>query len=148
MSVASAAAPFTAEQQAVLAGWTTHYPYRRMGLIPALRQVQEWHRSVRLEDEEFVAALFELPLAHVHEVVTFFPFFTARPTGEYRVGLCRGISCALAGTDGMQRCLEEALGVSCGETRADGRFSLETMECLGACDLAPALIVGEELLGA
>ncbi len=144
----TAVAPFTADEQATLAAWTTHYPYKRMGLIPALRQVQQWHRCVSVEDEEYVAALFELPIAHVHEVVTFFPFFTKRPTGEYRVGLCHGISCALAGAADALRCLEEKLGVANHETGADGRFSLETMECLGACDLAPALIVGEELAGA
>ncbi|MGH9334673.1 MAG: NADH-quinone oxidoreductase subunit NuoF, partial [Vicinamibacteria bacterium] len=74
-------------------------------------------------------------------VATFFPFFTEKPTGEYRVGLCRGISCALAGSSRMEGQLERAL-------RKDPRFNLETMECLGACDFAPAVIVNEVLVGA
>ncbi len=125
-----------------------HYPFRNMGLIEAMRQVQEWHLCVTPQDEEYLAALFQTTTAHVHGVATFFPFFTRRPTGRRRVGLCRGLSCALAGSDKMAKCLEKTLGVRERQTTPDGEFSFEEMECLGACDQAPALIVNEALVGA
>jgi NADH-quinone oxidoreductase subunit E len=139
---------FTLEQEKVLKTWTSRYPASIMGLVEALRQVQEWHRCVTDEDEEYLAKLFDVPRTRIHEVVTFFPSFTQQPTGRRRIGICRGLSCSLAGSAEMCRCLEKKLGIKAGETAADGRFSLETMECLGACDQAPALLVNDELQGA
>ncbi len=139
---------FTAEQEKVLQGWAERYPQRRMGLVEALRQVQEWHRCVTDEDEEFLAGLFDVPRTRIHEVATFFPSYTQKPTGRHRIGICRGLSCSLAGSQEMCRCLEKKLGIKEGETSSDGRFSLEAMECLGACDQGPALLVNDELQGA
>ncbi len=139
---------FTPEQEKVLQAWTERYPYPNMGLLEALRQVQEWHRCVTDEDEEYLAKLFGVPRSRIHEVATFFPSFTAKPTGRHRIGLCRGLSCCLAGSQEMCRCLEKKLGVREGETTADGKFSFETTECLGACDHGPALMVNDELQGA
>jgi NADH-quinone oxidoreductase subunit E len=119
-----------------------------MGLGEALRQVQEWHRCVTDEDEEYLAGLFQVPRNRIHEVATFFPSFTRKPTGKHRIGICRGLSCSLAGSQEMCRCLEEKLGIKEGETTSDGRFSLEAMECLGACDQGPAVLVNDELKGA
>jgi NADH:ubiquinone oxidoreductase subunit E len=139
--------PFTPEQEKVLGRWTTEYPYAIMGILEALRQVQLWNLCVRPEHEEYIAALFKTTNTRVHELVTFFPMFTREPTGRKRIGLCHGISCAMAGSDKMAACLEKKLGVAEFETTKDGEFSWETMECLGACDFAPALIVNEELHG-
>jgi NADH-quinone oxidoreductase subunit E len=142
------AAAFTAEQEKTLKAWTSYYPHPIMGILQALRQVQEWHLRVTLEDEAFIARLFETSAARVHELVTFFPFFTEKPAGRCRIGLCRGISCSMAGSGKMAAYLEKKLGVKARETTADGKFSWEEMECLGACDHAPALLVNEELKGA
>lgn len=147
MKTAVAAKPFAPEQEQALKAWTAYYPYPIMGLIEAMRQVQQWHLCIRPDDEEHLAHLFETTRARVHEVATFFPYFTQKPTGRKRIGLCRGISCALAGSDEMAARLEKKLGVPEGETTADGEFSFELMECLGACDHAPAIIANEELEG-
>lgn len=138
----------TPEQEKELQGWTTFYPYPMMGLISAMRRVQQWHLCVTPEDEEYLAKLFQTTAAHVHGVATFFPYFTQKPTGRARIGLCRTLSCALAGSKEMAHCLEKKLGVKERQTTADGAFSFEEMECLGACEQAPALIVNEELKGA
>ncbi len=143
----TAAAPFSAEEQAQLRSWTTRYPYPMMGLIEAMRQVQEWRRQIRPEDELYLAELFKTSAAHVHSVATFFPYFTAQPVGRHRIGLCRTLSCALAGSDKMAARLEAKLGVKEGAVTPDGRLSFERMECLGACEQAPALLVNEELHG-
>jgi len=146
-AVAAPQAPFTSEQEKVLKSWTTHYPYPIMGLLEALRQVQEWHRCITPADEQHVADIFKTSLSHVHGVATFFPMFTKKPAGKRRIGLCHGLSCAMAGADKMAHCLEQTLGVKEGETTPDGEFSFEEMECLGACDYAPALLVGDDLKG-
>ncbi|MBI3554368.1 MAG: NAD(P)H-dependent oxidoreductase subunit E [Elusimicrobia bacterium] len=147
MTPVAAAKPFTAEEEKVLKSWTAHYPYPIMGLLEALRQVQLWNLCVRPEHEDYVASLFKTTRTRVHELVTFFPMFTQAPTGRKRVGLCHGLSCALAGSDKMAKCLEDKLGVPEGVTTKDGEFSWEEMECLGACDFAPALLVNEDLQG-
>jgi len=137
----------TSEQERILKAWAQRYPAPLMGLVEALRQVQEWHRCVTDDDEEYLAGLFGVPRGKVREAATFFPAFTQKPAGRHRIGLCRGLSCSLAGSDKMCACLEAKLGIKEGETSADGRFSLEAVECLGACDQAPALVVNDALRG-
>jgi NADH:ubiquinone oxidoreductase subunit E len=143
----SAGSPFNPEQEKILADWTRYYPFAIMGLISAMREVQKWHLCVNGEDEEYLSVLFKTTRGRVHELATFFPFFTQKPTGRHRIGLCRGLSCAMAGSRDMGVILENKLGVSERETTPDGKFSFETMECLGACDFAPAVIVNERLKG-
>ncbi len=144
---APAKSPFTVEQEKFLLAWTKKYPYTNMGLIEALRSVQDWHRMISPQAASWVADLFVLPFNHVWGVVTFFPTFTQWKTGEKRVGLCRGLTCFLAGSNRMEKCLAEKLGVPKRQATADGRFSWEPMECLGACDYAPALQVNDRLVG-
>lgn len=146
-TASTAQTAFTAEQKKILAAWTVKYPHAIMGLIEAMRSVQEWHRMISPEDEEYLAALFKTTPRHIHEVATFFPYFTQSPTGKYRVGLCHGLSCWLAGSDKAEACLKETLGVKEREVTADGRFSWEAMECLGACEQAPAFQINERLKG-
>ncbi|MHB2026824.1 MAG: NADH-quinone oxidoreductase subunit NuoF [Elusimicrobiota bacterium] len=144
---AIAAPPFTPDQEKTLKSWTAYYPYPIMGLIEAMRAVQEWHHRISPDDEKYLAELFDVPVAHVHGVATFFPLFTQKPAGRRRIGICHGLSCAMAGADKMAHCLSKTLGVKEGETTPDGEFSFEEVECLGACDSAPALILGEDLKG-
>jgi NADH:ubiquinone oxidoreductase subunit E len=139
---------FTVEQEKILLEWTKRYPYSNMGLVEALRSVQEWNRCVTPEAAARVAEIFGLPFNRVWGVATFFPTFTSTPTGKYRVGLCHGLSCWLAGSDKMSKCLEKTLGVKEKTTTEDGKFSWEEMECLGACEQGPALQVNDRLQGA
>ena len=138
---------FTREQEKTLVDWTKYYPYSNMGLVEALRSVQDWNRMVSPEAAARVAEIFDLPFNRVWSVVTFFPTFTIKPTGKFRVGLCHGLTCFLKGSDKMEACLEKTLGVKAKETTADGKFSWEPMECLGACEQAPALQVNDRLQG-
>jgi NADH:ubiquinone oxidoreductase subunit E len=146
-SKTAAATPFTAEQETVLAGWTKRYPYSNMGLVEALRSVQDWNRMISPEAAARVAEIFDLPFSRVWGVVNFFPTFTIKPTGKHRVGLCHGLTCFLKGSNKMEACLEKTLGVKKKEVTTDGKFSWEPMECLGACEQAPALQVNDRLKG-
>ncbi|MBI4371501.1 MAG: NAD(P)H-dependent oxidoreductase subunit E [Elusimicrobia bacterium] len=140
--------PFSPEQEKILTEWTTRYPYPNMGLVEALRSVQDWHRMISPETASRVAEIFHMPFSHVWGVATFFPAFTMKPVGKYRIGSCRGLSCWLAGSDAMEACLEKTLGVKARAVTPDGKFSWEPMECLGACEQAPALQVNDRLKGA
>jgi NADH:ubiquinone oxidoreductase subunit E len=140
--------PFTAAQEAALTKWKDYYPYTNMGLIEALRSVQDWNRMISPEAAARVGEIFDLPFNRVWGVVNFFPTFTIKPTGKHRVGLCHGLSCFLKGSDKMESCLEKTLGVKKKEVTTDGKFSWEPMECLGACEQAPALQVNDRLIGA
>jgi len=148
MSRDAVKSPFiTPEQEQTLRAWTSHYPYPMMGILEALRQIQEWNRCIRTEDEALIADIFETSVTRVHELVTFFPSFTQRPAGRCRIGLCRGLSCSMGGSAKMAALLEQRLGVAPRRTSVDGKFSWEEMECLGACDHAPALLVNDDLRG-
>ena len=139
--------PLTDQQKKHLEKWTTHYPYPIMGLLEAVREVQEWNLCVRADDEKYLAELFKTTRARVHEVVTFFPMITSTPTGKKRIGVCHGLSCEMAGARNVCRTVEKKLGVRAHETTADGAFSWEELECIGACDFAPAFQVNDRLKG-
>lgn len=147
MSETAVKPPFTPEQEKALVAWTKAYPYSNMGLVEALRSVQDWHRCVSPDAAARVAEIFDLPFNRVWSVATFFPTFTRKPTGKHRIGICHTLSCWLAGSDKAEACLEKTFGVKAKETTADGKFSWEPMECLGACEQGPALQVNDRLVG-
>ena len=105
------------------------YPDRQAALLPVLRLAQEAFGYVSLEVEVAVAELFGISPAHVHEVVTFYTLFFLR------------------GAEDVVTYLEERLGISAGETTADGRVTLHRVECLCACEAAPMMQVDEEYVG-
>jgi NADH-quinone oxidoreductase subunit E len=104
---------------------------------------QETFGYISLEAEEYVAGLFDLSPAHVHEVVTFYTlYFRARP-GRHVVSVCHNLSCHLAGASGIIAHLKRRLGVDPGETTEDGRVTLLSVECLCACEAAPMMQVDD-----
>jgi NADH-quinone oxidoreductase subunit E len=123
------------------------YPQPRAALLPVLRMAQEAFGHVSPEVERYVASLFELTPAHVHEVVTFYTLFFRRPVGRHVVSVCHNLSCTLLGGEAVIAYLEERLGIEAGETTPDGRITLLRVECLCACELAPMMQVDDEYVG-
>jgi NADH-quinone oxidoreductase subunit E len=113
------------------------YPDRRGALLPVLHMAQETFGWISLEAEEYVAGLFELSPAHVHEVVTFYTLFFQQPKGRHIVAVCHNLSCHLAGARDLIAHAKRRLGIEVGETTADGRVTLQSVECLCACEAAP-----------
>lgn len=113
------------------------YPEPRAALLPVLHLAQETFGHISLEVEEYVAGLFHLAPAHVHEVVTFYSLFFQRPVGRHVVSVCRNLSCHLAGAPDILAHLRRRLGIDVGETTPDGRVTLLAVECLCACEGAP-----------
>jgi NADH-quinone oxidoreductase subunit E len=123
------------------------YPAPRAALLPVLRMAQETFGCVSPAVEVYVAELFELSPAHVHEVVTFYTLFFQRPPGRHVLSVCHNLSCSLLGAEDIVRYLQARLGIEAGETTADGRVTLLRVECLCACEAAPMMQVDEEYVG-
>ena len=113
------------------------YPDRRGALLPVLHMAQETFGHVSLEAEAYVARLFELSPAHVHEVVTFYTLFFQQPKGRHIVAVCHNLSCHLAGAPAIVAHVKARLGIEPGETTEDGRITFQSVECLCACEAAP-----------
>jgi NADH-quinone oxidoreductase subunit E len=113
------------------------YPDPRGALLPVLHMAQDTFGWISLDVEEYVAGLFDLSPAHVHEVVTFYTLFHQAPTGRHIVAVCHNLSCHLAGAPSLLGHLKRRLGIEVGETTEDGRITLQAVECLCACEAAP-----------
>ena len=134
---------FTAEQLAEVGRLQGLYPDKRGALLPVLHLAQDAFGYVSLEVEEYVAALFELSPAHVHEVVTFYTLYFQKPKGRHVVSVCHNLSCHLLGAKGIIEHLERTLGIAVGETTSDGKVTLLSVECLCACEGAPMMQVDD-----
>lgn len=120
------------------------FPTEQALLLPLLHALQEERGWISLETMKEAAAYLHLPLMKVREVVSFYTMYNKRPVGKAHIQICSNISCWLKGADHLIHCAEEKLGIKCGETSADGKFTLSEVECLGACGTAPALQMNEE----
>ena len=134
---------FTPEQLAEVRRLQGLYPDRRAALLPVLHMAQERSGWISLEVEAYVAGLFGLSPAHVHEGVTFYTLYFRQPMGRHVVSVCHNLSCHLAGAKGILQHLKDRLGVDVGETTEDGRVTLLAVECLCACERAPMLQVDD-----
>jgi NADH-quinone oxidoreductase subunit E len=113
------------------------YPDRRGALLPVLHMAQDTFGHVSLEVEAYVAGLFELSPAHVHEVVTFYTLFFQQPKGRHILAVCHNLSCHLASAPEILAHVKARLGIEPGETTEDGRITFQSVECLCACEGAP-----------
>ncbi len=134
---------FSAEQLAEVRRLQGLYPDPRAALLPVLHMAQDIFGHVSLEAEEYVATLFNLSPAHVHEVVTFYTLYFQQPKGRHVVAVCHNLSCHLAGAPRIIEHLKQRLGVAVGETTDDGRITLQSVECLCACEHAPMMQVDD-----
>jgi NADH-quinone oxidoreductase subunit E len=138
---------FTADQIAEVRRLQGLYPDKRGALLPVLRLAQDVFGYISLEIEEYVAGLFDVSPAHVHEVVTFYTLFFQRPPGRHVVAVCHNLSCHLLGAKSIIEHLGRRLSVEVGETTTDGRVTLLAVECLCACEQAPMMQVDDRYEG-
>ena len=121
------------------------YPRKRSAVLPLLHLIQEEKGYLNEEAVLFVAEKLSLKPVQVYEVVTFYPMFRRARPGKVRVAVCRTLPCALAGAYKTLELLEERLAVKRGQTREDGLFSLECVECVANCAGAPVVRVNDNL---
>ena len=108
-----------------------------------LHKVQDHFGYLGLEQMDAVSTLMQIPAAKVTGVASFYHFFTFTPRGEHQISLCLGTACFVKGADRVLDKLKELLGIDVGETTKDGLFSLDVARCVGACALAPVMMVDE-----
>ena len=123
------------------------YPKKEAALLPVLHLLQNEVGCIGPEEEKFVAGLLGLKPMKVREVVTFYTMISRRPLGRYHIQVCSNLSCTLLGAETLLDYLQKKLGIGVGETSADRKFTLSAVECLGACELAPCLMVNFEYYG-
>ena len=124
-----------------------HYDQRQAASIEALRIVQKHRGYVSDEVLAAVAEVLGISAADLDAVATFYNLIYRKPVGRHVVLACNSISCWLLGAEGVRGHLSRTLGVSVGETTADGRFTLLPIVCLGACDHGPTMMVDGDLHG-
>ncbi len=123
------------------------YKGKEGALIPVLHEVQQLFGYLPEEVQERVAAGLGLPLSEVYGVTTFYSLFTSEPRGKHRISICLGTACYVKGAAAIVEKLEEELGVKVGGTTKDEKFTLEVTRCLGACGLAPVMMIGDHVYG-
>ncbi len=135
---------FTAEQWAAVDAIIGRYKTKPGALIPVLEEIQEILGYLPKSVQARVAGGLGVPFSEVYGVVTFYSFFTMVPRGRHTIRVCLGTACYVRGSKKTLDELCRTLSVEPGGTTGDRRFSLETVRCLGACGLAPAMVIGEE----
>jgi NADH-quinone oxidoreductase subunit E len=132
---------------AALDGILAHYPAAEPSLIQVLQDVHRAYNYLPCDVLVKVAAALEVPLAKVFSVATFYRAFSLVPQGRTIVRVCTGTACHIRGAAQLLEELERQLGVKAGGTTADMGFTVKTVNCVGACAMAPVVIVGEKYHG-
>ena len=135
---------FTPENQTEIQSILKQYPeqYRRAALLPLLHLAQKQNNNwLPFAAMNCVAGLLEIPAMRVYEVATFYSMFNRDPVGKWHLQVCTTTPCQLRGSDGILQACKQELGIEVGETTKDGKFTLEEVECAGACVNAPMMAI-------
>lgn len=116
-------------------------------LINVLHKTQEAFGYLPAEVQHVVAKELNIPVAKVYGVVTFYAFFTMKPKGLHPISVCMGTACYVRGAEKIVDALKSELDIDVGGVTADGKFSLNCLRCVGACGLAPVMMVGDKVYG-
>ncbi|MBU3916673.1 NAD(P)H-dependent oxidoreductase subunit E, partial [bacterium] len=114
-------------------------------LIPALEEIQEISGYLPESIQRRVAAGLKVPLSQVYGVITFYSFFTMVPRGKHQIRVCLGTACHVRGGQRIVEEIENKMGICPGECTKDRAFSLDIVRCLGACGVAPVMVVNEKV---
>lgn len=120
-------------------------PEKKGSLIAVLHKAQSIFGYLPHEVQEFVAEKLEIPLAKVYGVVSFYSFFSMQPKGKHPISVCMGTACYVRGAEKVLDEFKRVLNLSVGECTSDGNFSLDALRCVGACGLAPVVLIGEKV---
>ena len=116
-------------------------------LMMILSDIQNKYGYISLEVQQIIANELNIPVSEVYGVVTFYSFFSMEPKGEYVISICMGTACFVRGSDKILERCEQILGIKNGQTTPDGKFTITTLRCVGACGLAPVLQINDKTYG-
>lgn len=123
------------------------YGRKKEMLIKILLEVQKEYRHIPREVVNYIGVALGIPPAKIYGVATFYAQFSLKPKGEYTILICDGTACHMEGSMGLVKAIEEEIGIKPGEVTQDLKFSLDKVGCLGACALAPAMVINGEVYG-
>jgi len=125
----------------------SRYPKKEAALLPVLHVIQREVGYISAEEEKLVADLLDMKPIKIREVVSFYTMLYSEPIGKYHIQVCSNITCSLLGAGRLIDYLEEKLGIKVGQTTPDKKFTLSTVECLGACEQAPVMMINFDYYG-
>ena len=137
----------TKEQMSELMSCINEHRGEAGALMPVLHAAQDIYGYLPAEVQTVIAEELNVPLAEVYGVATFYSQFSLNPKGKHKISICLGTACYVKGSDKILEAVEHELRISCGECTPDKKFSIESCRCVGACGLAPVMIIDGEVYG-
>jgi NADP-reducing hydrogenase subunit HndA len=137
----------TKEQEEQLRAMIAQLKDQKGALMPILQHAQEIYGYLPIEVQQIISDETNVPMGRIFGVVTFYSQFNLYPKGEYKISVCLGTACYVKGSGDIYNKLVEKLGINGGECSADGKFSLDACRCIGACGLAPVMMINDEVYG-
>lgn len=122
-------------------------PQRKETLIMTLHKAQEIFGYLPEVLQVHIANRYNIPHADVSGVISFYNFFTVTPKGKIQINVCLGTACYVNGANKVLQEFEQALGIKAGQVTPDGRFSIDSLRCVGACGLAPVVLINQKVYG-
>ena len=149
MSSKKTTVPFagTKEQEEALKKIIAENKNQKGALMPIMQKAQDIYGYLPIEVQTMIADEMGIPLEKVYGVSTFYSQFALNPKGKYQISVCLGTACYVKGSGDVYAKIEEILGIKGGECTPDGKFSLDACRCVGACGLAPVMMINDEVYG-
>lgn len=137
----------TPEQEAQLREFIVSHKHIPGALMPVLQEAQSIYGYLPEEVQQIIADGLDISTSEVYGVATFYSQFSLTPKGKYKISVCLGTACYVKGADKVLEKIEEILGIKSGECTEDGLFSIDACRCVGACGLAPVVMINDDVYG-
>lgn len=137
----------TKEQEALLQETIKELRDQKGSLMPIMQKAQEIYGYLPYEVQKMISDTLEVPIEKIYGVATFYSQFNLFPKGKYKISVCLGTACYVKGSGDIYSKLMEKLGIQGGECTSDGKFSLDACRCIGACGLAPVMMINDDVYG-
>jgi len=138
---------FSAQTKKKIEDILSRYPKKEAAILPLLHLTQREFGCISEEEEKLIAQVLGIKPLKVREVVSFYTMINRQPVGKFHIQICTNLSCSLLGAETLVDYLKEKLGIEPGQTTPDKKFTLTTVECLGACEQAPSMMINFDYYG-
>ena len=137
----------TKEQEAALKEVISELKGTKGALMPIMQKAQEIYGYLPYEVQKMISDELDVPMEKIYGVATFYSQFNLYPKGQYKISVCLGTACYVKGSGDIYNKLMDILGIAGGQCTADGKFSLDACRCIGACGLAPVMMINDDVYG-
>ena len=137
----------TAEQERQLLDFIEEHKQVGGCLMPIMQKAQEIYGYLPYEVQKMISDELDVPMEKIYGVATFYSQFNLYPKGQYKISVCLGTACYVKGSGDIYNKLMDILGIAGGQCTADGKFSLDACRCIGACGLAPVMMINDDVYG-